>query len=264
MLKKIRTLLLHNSHPGNIGASARALKNMGLSQLSLLSPKEFPSAEAEARASNAQDILANTRVFSSLEEALSGCTWVLGCSGRQRKLSLPIYSPQEAAIKIKQHLTENKALGEVAILYGSEKHGLSNEELSSCAAQILIPTASDYASLNLAQAVQIISYELFLAFSSNEKPINAVLINEENTEKAEQAADEINLNLEPSLPSYETLAEFYRELEKTLIDIQFLDPKKPGQMMVRLKRLFAKAEIDKTELTLLRGMLSAIRKRSSL
>jgi tRNA (cytidine32/uridine32-2'-O)-methyltransferase len=259
MLKKIRTLLLHNSHPGNIGASARALKNMGLSQLSLLSPKEFPSAEAEARASSAQDILANTRVFSSLEEALNGCTWVLGCSARQRKLSLPIFSPQEAAIKIKQHLTENKVLGEVAILYGNEKHGLSNEELSSCAAQILIPTASDYASLNLAQAVQIISYELFLAFSSNEKTMNAVQLMDEN---AEQAANEINLNLEPSLPSYETLAEFYRELEKTLIDIQFLDPKKPGQMMVRLKRLFAKAEIDKTELTLLRGMLSAIRKRS--
>lgn len=245
MLSQIRTILIHNSHPGNIGATARALKNMGLSRLVLVAPKEFPSKEAEALASNAQDILVNTTVFSKLEDALVGATLVLGCSGRQRKLSLPIFSPAEAAIKIKQHLSDDKR--EVAILHGNEKHGLSNEELSVCSAQIVIPTASEYASLNLAQAVQIISYELFLALSNTN--LNLKQLISESSEHSEKI-----------LPSYEALAEFYRELEQTLIDIQFLDPKIPGQMMVRLKHLFSRAEINKTELTLLRGMLGAIQK----
>lgn len=257
MLAKIRTILVHNSHPGNIGASARALKNMGLSQLYLVAPKEFPSKEAEARASNAQDILANAKVFATLEEALKSCTWVLGASGRQRKLSLPVFSAREAAEEIIKQLNSNQivstenplsdlshsnlgtqaqVISDVAILYGNEQHGLSNEELDQCAAQIIIPTANEYASLNLAQAVQIMSYELFLASLTSEP-----------TPEME------------SLPSHEALAEFYRELEKALINIGYLDPEKPGQMIVRLKHMFARAKVNKTELTLLRGMLTAIK-----
>ena len=270
MLSKIRTVLVHNSHPGNIGASARALKNMGLSQLFLVAPKEFPAKEAEARASNAQDILANTKVFATLEEALVGCTWVLGCSARQRRLSLPLYTAREAAEEIKQNLIgslHNEFSGEIAILYGNEQHGLSNEELAMCAAQIVIPTAEEYASLNLAQAVQIISYELFLSLSQSQdnKDIN-VKNNKENLKLKENAKTknstisqtgfpDVNLH---EMPNYESLAEFYRELEKMLINIQYLDPKNPGQMMVRLKHLYARAKLDKTELTLLRGMLTAI------
>lgn len=249
MLSRIRTVLIHNSHPGNIGASARALKNMGLSQLILVAPKEFPSKEAEARASNAQDILAKVKVYSTVEEALLGCSWVVGCSARQRKLSLPTFSPKEAASKIHQQFLSGNVVGEVAILYGNEKQGLSNEELALCSAQIIIPTVSEYSSLNLAQAVQIISYELFLTQFAVPKSENVL------SEITDREIREDN-----TLPSFETLAEFYRELEKTLIDIEFLDPKKPGQMVPRLKRLFARAAIDKTELTLLRGMLTSMQK----
>lgn len=251
-LSKIRTILVHNSHPGNIGASARALKNMGLSALYLVAPKEFPSKEAEALASNAQDILATVKVFSTLEEALAGCTWVLGCSARQRKLSLPVFTVREASEKIIEHCTQFS--GDIAILYGNEQHGLSNEELAMCAAQIVIPTAAEYASLNLAQAVQIVSYELFCAvFAEKER-------SEVETTLAEAKA-EINFKtnlITQTLPNYEALEEFYRALEKVLIHIQYLDPKKPGQMMTRLKHIFTRAKLDKTELTILRGMLAAM------
>lgn len=245
---------------------------MGLSQLTLVAPKEFPSKEAEDRASHAEDILENTKIYRTLEEALTGCTLVLGSSGRLRELSLPIFSPREAAEKIKQHLqtqltavpliTATRAVAsepsvafatDVAILYGNEQHGLSNEELGSCAAQIVIPTAGIYASLNLAQAVQIISYEIFLALS--EMNISSV-------------GSKKNLNLKEgnimnnTLPNFESLTEFYHALEKTLIHLHYLDPKKPGNMMLRLKHLFSRALIDKTELTLLRGLLSAIENKT--
>lgn len=252
ILSKIRIILVHNSHPGNIGASARALKNMGLSQLCLVKPREFPSKEAEAMASNAQDILEETQVFATLDEALTGCTWVLGCSARERKLSLPIFSAREASGKIRDQLINTKFSGEIAILFGNEQHGLSNEELDKCHAQILIPTAAQYASLNLAQAVQIIAYELFLAF------INTKLHDDEMHNKTKSMQDI------KDLPSYESLAEFYSELEKTLIQIQFLDPQKPGHMMTRFKQLFARAGLDKTELTLLRGMLTALQKNKKV
>lgn len=274
MLENIRTVLIHTTHPGNIGASARALKTMGLSDLTLVSPKDFPSQEAIARAANAQDILENAKVVPTLKEALSGSNLILGTSGRSRTLSLPILTPREAANIIMQGLqagqearqgmekTEVRAVqsvqsvqqceaqSKIALLFGNEQHGLLNEELEVCHYQIQIPTHPEYSSLNLASAVQIVSYEIFYAYC---------LINSSSFSDATFSSS-ADLGGSVDLPNFESLTEFYDTLEKVLLDIRFLDPNHPGQMMTRLKRLFSRAKIDKTELTLLRGMLGAIQR----
>jgi len=268
MLEKVRTVLIHNSHPGNIGAAARALKNMGLTQLTLVSPKEFPSSEAEARAAHAVDILNNASVFPTLKEALGDCNLILGCSGRPRTFSLPMVTPREAALEIQQHLqyestqenNDDNHGSQVAILFGNEQSGLSNEDLETCHFQIQIPTNPNYPSLNLAAAVQIIAYELFLiadslAHSTMNSPVDSSV-----TPSAIFSKNYVNQPTPSPLPNYETLDEFYQALEQTLIDLQFLDPRQPGYLMVRLKRLFARAKIDKVEVTILRGMIAAIQK----
>lgn len=239
MLQKIRTVLIHNSHPGNVGASARAMKNMGLSQLYLVAPKKFPAPEATALAASAEDVLNAAKVVETLPEALQGCDFICGVSARSRNLAWPMYTPRkmtEKVISVLQHSS-----GDIALLYGSEQHGLTNEHLSFCHAQVCIPSNPEYASLNVSQAVQILSYELWLAFLA-----------------VENAEDEKE-NFEPA--SFEAMAGFYQQLETTVIQIGFLDPQQPGRLMPRLKRLFARARPDKIELNLLRGILTTLQKR---
>ncbi len=279
MLSCIRTVLIHNSHPGNIGAVARALKNMGLNQLFLVAPKNFPSMEARARAKNAEDILNNAVVVSTLPEALVGCQWVLGSSARFRSLAWPIWTAKEAAARIIEELmayktikikdindtsninennstieTNNTNKNNIAILYGCEQHGLSNEELHYCQKQIMIPTNSEYAALNVAQAVQIISYELFLAFQEiNQKYTDTVDTTIVST-TSQQGQDSV------PLATFEEMDGFFKHLENTLINIEYLDVKKPRQLMPRLKRLFDRARLDKIELNILRGVFTTIDK----
>jgi tRNA (cytidine32/uridine32-2'-O)-methyltransferase len=203
-------------------------------------------------------------VVSTLKEALEGCRLIFGTSGRARTLSLPILTPRAAAKIIlnslseknkedaKEGESESNRIGtgpttkaDIAILYGNEQHGLTNEELDFCHYQIQIPTNSNYASINLAAAVQIISYELFSNYSSN------FILNDLPNDKISLA----------SLPTSENLTEFYETLEKLLIEINFLNPMQPGYLMTRLKQLFSRAQLDKTELTLLRGIISAIQQK---
>lgn len=254
MLDKIRTVLIHNTHPGNIGSAARALKNMGLSQLYLVAPKEFPSEVANKRASGAEDLLEKAVVVDTLPEALQGVHAVYGTSGRNRSLEWPVMSARAAAEHmIHEHMISEKEK-EFAILFGCETHGLTNDQLHYCQAQIEIPANPLYASLNVAQAVQIISYEFRMA----------VLQCDTLSRSRERVAVRPGEGARPDgdeTPTFDDLQGFYHHLEQTLVDIHFLDREKPGQMMPRLRRLFSRASPDKIELNILRGILTAIQKQ---
>lgn len=230
-LVNIRIVLCRPSHPGNIGAAARAMKTMGLAELHLVSPKKFPHADAEAMASGAADVLENARVCDSLEEALTGCGLAIGTSTRRRDLQTALLTPYEAA---RQALAEAQA-GKVAFVFGNETFGLSKEELARCQVLMTIPANPEYSSLNLGAAVQVMTYEL------------------RRTALAESFA-------QPELDAAD-LAEverLYDHLEKTLIGIGFLNPASPKRLMPKLRRLFSRTRLQKEEINILRGMLSAM------
>lgn len=230
VLARTKIILIATTHPGNIGAAARAMKTMGLSRLCLVQPKDFPCQEATARASGADDILANAEVCASLDDALQGCRYVIGTTARRREISLPVFDPKQCVAAIHQHQ------GETAILFGREHSGLSNEELQHCHAIVQIPANPAYSSLNLASAVQVLSYELRCAadLPAADNPVE--------------------------LASHEAMQRFYAHLEQSLIELDFFDPDKPKKLIPRLHRLFNRAQLDDAEVNLLRGILTAAQK----
>jgi tRNA/rRNA methyltransferase len=230
VLDNIRIVLSHTSHPGNIGAAARAMKTMGLSRLYLVNPKRFPDAAAEAMASGATDVLAHAVVCASLDEALHGAVLVVGLTARKRDLSHAMLTLREAAPQILARAGE----APVALVFGTEMSGLSNAELEKCQMLITIPVNPEYGSLNLAAAVQVAAYEL----RNCELP-------------ARQASSTF------PLATFDEVNQFYEHLERTLIEIDFLDPKHPKRLMTRLRRLFARAALEKEEVNILRGVLKA-------
>jgi TrmH family RNA methyltransferase len=238
MLTNVRIVLVETSHPGNIGAAARAMKTMGLRSLWLVRPAQFPHADATARASGADDVLAEARVCASLGEALVECRVVAGASARQRRLAWPQADPREAAPRL---LSEAGA-GPVALVFGRESSGLTNEELAHCHLLVHIPSDPDYSSLNLAAAVQVVSYELALAARPGLRSGAAVEADRPVPADAEQ------------------MARFYEHLERVLIELEFLDPQHPKHLMRRLKRLFNRARPDETEMNVLRGILTAVQR----
>lgn len=229
----IKIILLGTSHPGNIGAVARAMKNMGLRELVLVEPWHFPHEDATARASGAEDILDSAQVVETLDEAIADCVYVAGASARARTIDWPLMEPRECARK----LHEESRSGKVAVLFGPEKSGLKNEHLDRCNALLTIPTDPNFSSLNLAMAVQIMTYELRV--SSGLQP--------EDTGEAKVP-----------LASGAELEHFYRHLEDVLTTSRFLDPENPRHLMRRLRRLFARAEPDKNEINILRGILTSL------
>ncbi len=232
MKSNIRIVLVNTSHPGNIGAVARAMKNMCLERLYLVEPNGFPSAEATARASGADDLLAEAVVCRSLDEALEGCQLVMGASARDRRLSWPVMNPRECAVRV----TEESAEHEAALVFGREHSGLTNEELEKCHYLVHIPSNPHYSSLNLGAAVQVLAYELMMT-----EPTQGSRIEEEARELA--TADEME--------------SFFQHLEQVMVDVQFLDASHPRKLMRRMRRLFNRARPDRTEINILRGMFSA-------
>ena len=226
-------VLINTTHPGNIGAAARAMKVMGLSSLHLVTPKIYPHAEATARASGADELLQTACVHSSLDAALAGCGLVLGTSARSRSLPMPQLDARAAA---RRALAES-GQHEVAVLFGRERHGLTNEEMQRCHALVQIPSNPEYSSLNLAQAVQVIAYELRMAALGSDG-----------------AAQEA-LDWQPVDGSQ--MERFFEHLEQALADIRFLNPEQPRRLMMRLRRLFNRARPDQNEINILRGILSA-------
>jgi TrmH family RNA methyltransferase len=235
-LGNIRVVMVESTHPGNIGAAARAMKNMGLQELVLVNPAGFPSGEAEARAVGAVDVLNRARKVQSLLEAITDCTLVIGASARQRTIPWPLINPRECA----RLLCEASSRGKVALVLGREAHGLSNEELEQCHYLVHIPANPDYSSLNVAMALQILVYEVHMQSLAEAHTQHHAYVLEE----------------EPPATAAE-LEGLYQHLEKALERIGFLDPENPRQLMRRLRRLFNRSRLDKIEINILRGMLKA-------
>ncbi len=238
MLSQIHIVLVETTHPGNIGAVARAMKAMGLGHLTLVRPRVFPHADATARASGADDLLAAARMVSSVNEAVADCRLVVGTSNRQRSLEMPVAGPRDMARAL--------ACGErplpAAILFGPEHSGLSNEQLDRCHVQVTIPTVPDFPSLNLAAAVQVMTYELFLAYLEREGAVDFPRQRRESVTAGE-------------------MERFYAHLERVLVAVEFLDPAQPRQLMRRLRRLYHRAQPDAIEMNILRGILTAVERQ---
>lgn len=234
----VRIILVGTTHPGNIGATARAMKNMGLTDLVLVNPKIFPHEDATARASGAEDILETIRVVSSLDDALRDCSYVAGTSARARSIGWPSMTPRECA----QRLIAESAHGMTAVVFGPEKSGLTNDDVDRCNTLLTIPTEPGFSSLNLAMAVQVVTYELRVAGMTQEEPPEAAESPPATSEEREN---------------------FYAHLEQVLTTSGFLDPDNPRLLMRRLRRLFAKAELDQNEVNILRGMLAALDPRAA-
>jgi tRNA (cytidine32/uridine32-2'-O)-methyltransferase len=240
MPSDVRIVLVNTSEPGNIGGVARAMKNMCLEHLVLVNPVQFPHAKATARASGADDLLAKAMVCDSLDEAIAGCHLVLGASARFRRLSWPLLDARQCAVKT----IEAAGKTSVAIVFGREHSGLTNDELERCHYLVHIPCNEAYSSLNLAAAVQVIAYELHMA---------ALQSNSTTPTHSEKLAQE-----QPATAA--EMQGFYDHLMETLTQIGFLNSAHPRKMMRRLRRLFNKAQMEKVEMNIMRGILSTVQK----
>ena len=230
--------MVNTAHPGNIGASARAMKNMGLKQLTLVQPKDFPSGVAIGRAASAVDILDSAIIVDSLEEAVANCGLVICASARSRKIPWPMLDPEEVATKV----TNEKDFTNVALVFGREDSGLSNEELQLGHFHVQIPAEEKYSSLNLAAAVLVICYEIRKAASRK---------NADHRKQGDEFWDQ-------EFATSQQVEHFYQHLEQVLIDIKFHDPENPRQLMQRMRRLFGRIRPDVMELNILRGILTNI------
>ncbi|KXJ51572.1 MAG: tRNA (cytosine(32)/uridine(32)-2'-O)-methyltransferase TrmJ [Neptuniibacter sp. Phe_28] len=232
MLSNIRVVLINTFHPGNIGAAARAMKNMGLTNLYLVEPREFPSDEADARAAGAKDLLENATLVNSLEEAIADCQLVIGTSARtKRTFDLPLLNARKGAERI---VAESKQ-GKVALVFGRETMGLHNDELQQCNLHIYIPANPDYPVLNVSQAIQLLCYEVYVA-----------------------AEEKTYTDIEEEYPRQKEMGLFYNHLEKVLRTTEFIIPQHEGKVLDKLRRFFNRSRPERTELNMLRGILTSV------
>lgn len=243
-LDQLRVVLVETSHTGNMGSVARAMKTMGISQLYLVNPQVAPDSQAIALAAGASDIIQRAVIVNSLAQAIGDCRLVLATSARSRTLSWPLLTPSQAA---SQAIAVAEQAAPVALLFGRERVGLTNEEIQQSQYQIMIPTDEQYSSLNLAMAVQIICYEMRLAHLA----VSTAGTNSTNVPTT--ALEDIQ-----QYPLTAELAQFYQHLEQALIAGQFLRPQQPGQVMSKLRRLFNRAQPSSQELNILRGVLATL------
>lgn len=235
-MEHIRIVLVRTSHPGNIGAAARAMKNMGLYDLHLVNPKQFPHHEASSRASGADDLLANATIHQTLEDALADCSLVYATSARSRTLNWAPKIAEEACQEIVSQ-TDKK----IAVVFGNERTGLTNEEMNLANHRVCIPTSDAYSSLNLAQAVQVISYELF-----------------RQHHKLKPETFKMSTNCDSSPASMQQIQSYMERLEEQLKEIDFLTPQHT-MLMKRLRRLYNRAQLNKNEINILQGIVSAVK-----
>ncbi|HEY9050686.1 MAG TPA: RNA methyltransferase [Gammaproteobacteria bacterium] len=244
MLDKIRIVMVKTTHPGNIGAAARAMKNMGLQRLYLVSPEQFPSFEASSRAASATDVLQKAVVVDTLAKALQGCTLVVGTTARMRSVQWPQINARQCG----ELLVEESQQHEVALVFGTERTGLANDELEQCQTLVNIPTGEDYASLNVAQAVQILCYEILMASRAGQ-------ITKSPESKSKQDRD----------ATVEQLEGLYQHYLDTMNQLEFFGDRNPEFVMRQLRCLYSRARPSEREVQILRGMLTAAqgRKRGS-
>ena len=232
----ISIVLAGTSHPGNIGSAARAMKTMGLTELRLVAPERYPSEEATALAAGADDVLAAARVYATMDEAVADCGLIVGTTARARHLPWRIVEPRAGAREVVAAARD----GRVAVLFGAERTGLTNEDIERCQLLVSIPTGSSYGSLNLAMAVQVITYELLLAGRD---------------ESAAAAARGV------PLASAAEMEKFYGHLAEVMDEVGFRDRNGDGHLMSRVRRLFNRAVLDQNEMNILRGILTAVQGR---
>ena len=235
-LNSVKIVLVGTTHPGNIGAAARAMKNMGIKSLSLVRPKEFPSDVAIYRSKAAKDILEHAQVFNTLEEAISDCELVIGTSARGRKVPWPILNPKEAAEEVSRSSSHHK----IAIIFGREDRGLTNEELGLCNLHVNIPTDPDYSSLNLAQAVQILVYEIRQAILGEQEDKDYW-----DVELANNDQTELLIN----------------HMDELMQQVEFYDVDNPRKLLLRVRRFFKRSRIDVMETNIFRGLFATIQKK---
>jgi tRNA (cytidine32/uridine32-2'-O)-methyltransferase len=235
MLDQIRIVLVNTSHTGNMGSAARAMKTMGLTQLVLVDPQALPDDNAMALSAGASDVLANARIVPTLDEAIADCGLVIGTSARSRTLSWPMLDPREAGEKAVVEGVKHP----VALVFGRERTGLTNDELQKCHYHVAIAANPEYSSLNLAMAVQTICYEVRMHWLQDQAP---------------------EVVSEADYPSADQLEGFYQHLEQTLLKTGFIADDHPGQVMSKLRRLFNRARPETVELNILRGILTSVQK----
>lgn len=231
-LKNVRVVLCATSHPGNIGAAARAMKTMGLERLYLVNPARFPDPEAQWRASRATDVLAHARICANLDEALTGTAFAVACSARTREIAVEQVPARVAALQ----MVDAARAQEAALVFGNETYGLTTEEVNRCGLMATIPANPEYSSLNLAAAVQVMSYELRMAAAADfGSPATA-------RERA----------------THEEVEGLYAHLEQAMIETGYFNPEHPRKLMPRLRRLFGRAQLEKEEVNILRGILKSL------
>jgi tRNA (cytidine32/uridine32-2'-O)-methyltransferase len=246
VLNSVRIVLVQTYHPGNIGAIARAMKTMGLNELYLVDPRDYPAEEASSRAAGALDVLDNATVVETLTEALADCTQVFATSARKRNYTRPQVTAEEAAGWIKTNPNEK-----IAIVFGRERMGLSNEQLGMCQQLLYIPGNPEYDVLNIGSAVQIVSYELFKQLGIHRDQIDIPQALDDNEEEHANQHGYVN---------QQELERFYQHLESTLSDTGFLVKNHPGEALQRLQQMFARAQPNAKELRMLRGILGSVDK----
>jgi tRNA (cytidine32/uridine32-2'-O)-methyltransferase len=253
-LSRVNVVLVNTSHPGNIGATARALKNMGIANLRLVDPRDYPSDVAIWRAVSAVDVLERAQVFTTLMEAVADCSMVIGASARSRRMPWPMLSPRQCARHVLEETQRAAAenSGQIALVFGREDTGLTNDELQQCHYHVQIPANDDYSSLNLAAAVMVISYEVRIAMLEHagdtrlgaEAPMYDAATEDEYWDVPKADGHQMEL--------------FYRHLEQALVAMDFHDPENPRLLMPRMRRLFGRIRPDSMEINILRGVLTYV------
>lgn len=238
LLSRIRIVLCRPSHPGNIGAAARAMKTMGLSALHLVLPRQFPDPEADTRATGAVDVLEKAKIHASLKDALAGTVFVIGLSARRRDLGPAVGEPRAMIAE----LLAQAEHGDVALVFGNETMGLSNEEILQCQAAVTIPTNPDFSSLNLGSAVQVLCYEARMAAYCGAPPV----------------ADTRVTPFMSAQATHDEVEGLYGHLESVMTETGFYNPVHPGRLMAKLRRLFGRARLEKDEINILRGVLASV------
>lgn len=242
MKTSLRIVLVGTQHPGNIGSAARAMKTMGLDELHLVKPHKFPHPEASALAAGATDLLDRAVVHESLADAVADCHFVIGTSSRRREVPLPEYMPREAASKMLQA----SQIGQVALVFGCERTGLENEDLQRCHATVCIPANPDYASLNLAAAVQILAYEFRMAWLASQAAADVSGISTANPP--------IDADAMPA--THDDMERFFGHLSELMQQVDFHKGRAPEMVTARLRRLYLRANMDVREIKILRGLFS--------
>jgi len=265
--ESVKIVLMRTSHPGNVGAVARAIKNMGFTQLYLVNPTDCTqndrpcssatSPEAISRAAGAEDLLERAVVCTDIDEAISDCHIVIGASARSRKMVWPLMNPRDCASLVVENVLKQKdgAQNKVALIFGNEASGLSNDELQRCHYHVNIPAIDTFSSLNLAMAAQLITYEIRMCFLLDKSLSAPHVLTSPILSPNDGGWDE-------SIAPVDEMESFFEHLEDTLVKIGFHDPSNPRQLMARLRRLFQRAHLDKMEVNILRGVLSASQKQS--